>query len=503
MARTFPTDSGNLVLDTLTVTTVVTSGNLTVGGDLAVTGDTTLVDTTTSGKIIFDTGVAVTGANYEIARNADATNRLQFNAPTGSIQEWSFNDVSAMALTASALFVAQAANPSSGNNSTFTFGATGSTISRNIADANPCLIVQQLDAGSTGDVLQVKNDSVTLLTVAQDGNFTFVPEAGSKLTLAVSAVTQTDGVFDVDVTTGTANVVGIDCRSSLTADVDGLTSISGSTVGPTGGGGSGNTQQVFAAEITGSGSDTDHSYAAYVAMDANKSGGTSEMTAYEVGTGYDAAMFSSSGDLFFDAYSVTLARFDESNVSAGTEAVGLHFGDAGTRTWDTGAVTAQREFVFNEPTYAFAGASTIATAATVFINDAPIAGANATITDAYALLVVSGSSRFDGRVLLSQGADVASANDLTLGADGNTFEITGTTQINAITTAGWQNGTMITLLFTSTPTVKHNTAGGGGTAVMLLAGAADFSATAGDTLTLILSEIGGTQAWREIARAAI
>lgn len=103
----------------------------------------------------------------------------------------------------------------------------------------------------------------------------------------------------------------------------------------------------------------------------------------------------------------------------------------------------------------------------------------------------------------AQGADVASANDLTLGTDGNVFEITGTTQINAITTASWQNGALVTLLFTGSLTVKHNTAGGAGTARILLAGAADFSATAGDTLSLRLSEIGGTQAWRETGRAVI
>lgn len=103
----------------------------------------------------------------------------------------------------------------------------------------------------------------------------------------------------------------------------------------------------------------------------------------------------------------------------------------------------------------------------------------------------------------TQGADVASANDLTLGLDGNVFEITGAVQINAITTATWLNGSQITLLFTSTPTVKNNTAGGAGTAVLLLDGGADFVASAGDTLTLVLSEIGGTQAWREIGRTAL
>jgi hypothetical protein len=108
-----------------------------------------------------------------------------------------------------------------------------------------------------------------------------------------------------------------------------------------------------------------------------------------------------------------------------------------------------------------------------------------------------------GRVQQSQGADVASANNLVLGSDGNTFEITGTTQVNLISNLTWQNGSKVTLLFTSTPTVKHAQATATTNITILLAGAVDFVATAGDTLTLVLSEIGGTQAWREISRAVI
>lgn len=103
------------------------------------------------------------------------------------------------------------------------------------------------------------------------------------------------------------------------------------------------------------------------------------------------------------------------------------------------------------------------------------------------------------RMCASKGADVAAANDLTLGADGNYFTITGNTQINGIATANWLAGSMITLKFSGTPTVKHNTAAGAGFASLLLAGAADFVASADDTLTLVYD---GTT-WREIARAVI
>jgi hypothetical protein len=103
-----------------------------------------------------------------------------------------------------------------------------------------------------------------------------------------------------------------------------------------------------------------------------------------------------------------------------------------------------------------------------------------------------------GRLQGSKGADIASANDLTLGL-GNYFDITGTTQINGIAVANWTAGSEITLQFDSTPTVKHNTAGSAGFASILLAGAVDFVASADDTLTLVYD---GTT-WREKCRTVI
>ena len=93
-------------------------------------------------------------------------------------------------------------------------------------------------------------------------------------------------------------------------------------------------------------------------------------------------------------------------------------------------------------------------------------------------------------------ADIAAANNLTLGWDWNLFVITGNTQINAITTANRQAGSMITLIFTWTPTVKHNTAWWAGTAVMFLAGSVDLTAANNTVLCLIYD---GTQ-WQETSR---
>lgn len=104
------------------------------------------------------------------------------------------------------------------------------------------------------------------------------------------------------------------------------------------------------------------------------------------------------------------------------------------------------------------------------------------------------------RLNLAKGADVASAGTLTLGTDGNTFGITGTTTINYITIANWQAGSIITLIFAASLTVTHN-AGSvpAGTQAILLSGAGNLSATANDTLTLVND---GTT-WREIARCVI
>jgi len=104
------------------------------------------------------------------------------------------------------------------------------------------------------------------------------------------------------------------------------------------------------------------------------------------------------------------------------------------------------------------------------------------------------------RLNTSKGADIASATTITLGDDGNYFEVTGTTTITYITTTNWKPGAIVVLKFGGSLTVTHNGGSPAATsAAMLLSGAANFSATANDTLTLVYD---GTT-WREVARTAI
>jgi len=117
-------------------------------------------------------------------------------------------------------------------------------------------------------------------------------------------------------------------------------------------------------------------------------------------------------------------------------------------------------------------------------------------------LEIDGSSFFDGRVLETQGADVASATNLTLGTDGNVFEITGTTKIDLISNLGWQNGAEITLVCNESVTFDDGTATSSTNITLVLAGGVDFSCTADVTLVLKLTETTASgQAWREVSRS--
>lgn len=77
-------------------------------------------------------------------------------------------------------------------------------------------------------------------------------------------------------------------------------------------------------------------------------------------------------------------------LAAGAEASDIFIGLARTVQFATGAIATQRAVKITAPTYGFVGASTITTAVTVDIAGAPAAGTNATLTNAYALRVLTG-----------------------------------------------------------------------------------------------------------------
>ena len=97
-----------------------------------------------------------------------------------------------------------------------------------------------------------------------------------------------------------------------------------------------------------------------------------------------------------------------------------------------------------------------------------------------------------------KGSDVASADSILLQADGNTFDVTGTTTINHIASTNWVVGSIAILHFDASLQITNNAGGlSGAECNILLSGDADFTTQAGDILTLLLHD---STNWQEISR---
>ena len=92
------------------------------------------------------------------------------------------------------------------------------------------------------------------------------------------------------------------------------------------------------------------------------------------------------------------------NQTLSTEVLDWNFNGSAILQHATGALATQRSFIVQPRTYSFVAASTITTAATVAITGAPIAGANATITNAFAL-DVTGATRITGKLTVTGSID--------------------------------------------------------------------------------------------------
>jgi hypothetical protein len=112
-------------------------------------------------------------SDTRITNSAIGIRPLTINAITGTeanIQEWQVNGSIRARLTSGGLFgVNNVFNVSSLDNSRIELQNEGARISRNIADANPSLIVNQANAGSTGDILRLQSAGANVLEVTRTG----------------------------------------------------------------------------------------------------------------------------------------------------------------------------------------------------------------------------------------------------------------------------------------------------------------------------------------------
>lgn len=139
---------------------------------------------------------------------------------------------------------------------------------------------------------------------------------------------------------------------------------------------------------------------------------TDEATTFEAPVTIAPAAVTSVGQV-----ALTVTGAADTGITASTERSDVYFNLNRTATWATGALATQRAVRIAAPTYAFAGASTITNAVTLDISGAPAAGANATITNAYALRVASGSSRFAGAVGMDSTLNVIGAATFSAAAE--------------------------------------------------------------------------------------
>ncbi|MSQ79980.1 MAG: hypothetical protein EXR21_10005 [Flavobacteriaceae bacterium] len=98
--------------------------------------------------------------------------------------------------------------------------------------------------------------------------------------------------------------------------------------------------------------------------------------------------------------------------TASTESMDVNINSARIVTWAAGPLTTQRNFLIQAPTYTIAGGTSIITnAATFAISGAPVAGASTAITNAMALWVQAGASRFDGDFVIGTKAINTTSSD--------------------------------------------------------------------------------------------
>ena len=337
LATTIIQSGGAVTVDT--VANVYIDGALSAGALVTFTNNYSLfVD---AGPIRFDenvqwgAGVAVTAGNYSIGRDADATNQLHFNVPTGAGYEWSVND------TATALLNATNFQPATNDGNAL--GVSGTAWA-------------DLFLASGGEINWAASDvtlthaagALTLATAAQAGGAnTFTITSGAHT--AVTATKQ-----DLVVTAHTLTITGGYTSQTFNAfnqptisAASGLTITNSSTV------------SITAPTVAGSALIT----------------GTNALTLGSPVTGVSIANIASSTYSHLNANATTVTLTGTTQITSACAAAAGRF-EIITIAQSGGAVT-------------------VDAAATVYIAGAVAVGASVTLTKSYSLWIDAGLPRID------------------------------------------------------------------------------------------------------------
>ena len=118
------------------VTTVDINGGTVDGAVIggASAAAATVTTLSLNNQISWSAGAAVTAAAYSIGRDADVTNQLHMNVPTGASFEWSVNDVAEMTLSATAVDFLNNSITTTGALTIASFGGNWTNAGRTVAD---------------------------------------------------------------------------------------------------------------------------------------------------------------------------------------------------------------------------------------------------------------------------------------------------------------------------------------------------------------------------------
>ncbi|KKU72774.1 MAG: hypothetical protein UX98_C0017G0004 [Parcubacteria group bacterium GW2011_GWA2_47_26] len=489
----------------LDATTSVTLGNATTNPSVNFLGSGAV---TLNQPLTFGTGRAVTAGSYQIGRDADATNQLHFNVPTGATMEWSINDNQLLQLSNSELTVngPTIIFTSAGGVSTGTYAIgrdidanefhfnvpTGATMEWSIDGVSEMLLsttnftpgANDGNAlGSTvvswsdlflasGGIVNFNNGDVTLthssnrLEYVGGEILSTVPNGAnySALRLINNDTTNNLNMIELtDTTTGNAlnivkNVAGgsglyiestfaggatMALKSAINVSVSSGTQ--SNTITPI------YTQLEFAGSSAATGTVGDVTFPAggFFSLDWSSTGTATELYGLVGLVSVDGTVGQAVG---------SLAVYSHGGTGTITTGIGqgilMAYGDTGTTTNSKGLSIAWSEEAAHTQTNQTGieiDALSLGSSTNIGLDIEDVSGA----TNNFAIRTGTGIVQLGDRLQLKQGANVAGANNLSLGA-GNFFIVTGATQVNCLDTTNWRTGSVVILYFQDGLTVADN-----------------------------------------------
>jgi trimeric autotransporter adhesin len=167
----------------------MTTGTIALSGTAMITvptaTGTTLSEVTNVSYVNSAISTAVAANGVWAKGTSSSINYTSGNVGIGTTTPNQALSVSGNALITGSIYASGIQNTSSNVNAQVNPTSTGTQILRNVGDANPTLVVHQQSSSSTGDILQLKNSSSTLVTVQKGGNVGIgTTSPGSLLTVA-------------------------------------------------------------------------------------------------------------------------------------------------------------------------------------------------------------------------------------------------------------------------------------------------------------------------------